>query len=1302
MTRSKAAFDRHQALVLSKASLERRPTCFLPPLCKATVTYIGYLTRACLVLSFVCSLSVQAEDSFENLFNGKDLSGWAGNNSFWSVRDGVIHGETTKENPTKGNTFLVWQGGEVGDFVFKTKVRFRGNNSGVQYRSELIDPKDFVVKGYQADLHKSPEFFGMLYAEKWRGIVAKRFQKVEVGADGNPKVVGEVGDRSQKLVDWEWNELTIIAVGDRQIHQVNGVTTMDLTDNHPEARRSGILALQLHAGPSMTCEFKDVQLQKLDAANAKSVLNSYVQSGAASKGKNAKKPSAATAFDWVAKSPTPKWIWRQDQPSSNDPLYLRHQFEFMPEGSKEAIRSARLYATCDNEATVWINGKPVGDCPDWKYPIKQLDARQFVRAGKNQIAVKAGNRGGVAAFVFKLEVETKDGTVHQVVSSPNWKLANAATGDWKTAAYDDSRWNVAAKSLGNFGKSPWGKPGVGTDQASGDTSFSADEVTVADGFKVELVYQVPKVRQGSWVSLTTGDQGRLYASDQGEAGLYRITLDESPSNATGESGVKVEKMPVKVSGAQGMTWHDGALYFNRGSSPMYRVTDSTGDGLLDHAEELFGTHGGGEHGNHAVIPTEDGDALYVAAGNHTNLPDESIIAGSRVPTWNEDLLLPREWDANGHARGRLAPGGWITRFDPKTNKHEVISMGYRNQYDIALNRAGDLFTYDADMEWDLGSPWYRPTRINHAVSGSDYGWRSGSGKWPEYYEDSLPAVLNIGPGSPTGVVGGQGAKFPAKYQDAIYALDWTFGTIYAIHLKPDGAGWKAHQEAFCYGAPLPVTDAIVGKDGALYFTVGGRGTQSALFRITYEGDDSTELVSSPIPGEEARQQRRSLEAFHGKEHADAVAKAWPHLSSNDRWLRYAARIAVESQPTEQWADKVFDESNTQARITSAVALARRGDESHRSDLVNALLEMKPSELPEPQLLGLLRAYALTFIRLGEPTAEERERVIEELDALLPNKSKDVNTELVRLLVYLESPTVIDKAIAMMTDAKPTPPAWVENVDFQRNQRYGSRVVKMLENQPPSHEINYAFMLRNLRDGWTMDNLRAYIQFINQAAKYSGGNSYGKFLANLRDEVLGHLSNAQREELSDISGEDFNPVPDFEITAPKGPGKKWTLAEASKHTGGALRQANYESGRNLFHAAQCASCHRFDGLGGDIGPDLTTVKNKFNANYLLESIIEPSKVISDQYGSKVVLLEDGRVLTGLMVENEDRIEIHPVSKAGETVKPVVVEPDEVISAKDSPISQMPTDMLNSLNAEEVRDLIAYLLSGGDPKAKVYGR
>ena len=247
------------------------------------------LALLCLVLTIPAIAS--ADDSFEQLFNGKDLSGWAGKTEFWSVKDGVIHGQTTRDNKTKGNTFLVWQGGDVGDFVFKAKVRFKGNNSGVQYRSELIDAENFVVKGYQADLHKKPEYFGMLYAERWRGIVAQRFQKVEVGADGKPKVVGEVGDQNQKLVDWEWNELTIVAVGDRQIHQVNGITTMDLTDNHPEARRKGILALQLHRGPPMTVEFKDIQLQKVAGDDATAAIKAAVESSdQAIKAKVARKP----------------------------------------------------------------------------------------------------------------------------------------------------------------------------------------------------------------------------------------------------------------------------------------------------------------------------------------------------------------------------------------------------------------------------------------------------------------------------------------------------------------------------------------------------------------------------------------------------------------------------------------------------------------------------------------------------------------------------------------------------------------------------------------------------------------------------------------------------------------------------------------------------------------------------------------------------------------------------------------------------------------------------------------------------
>ena len=113
---------------------------------------------------------------------------------------------------------------------------------------------------------------------------------------------------------------------------------------------------------------------------------------------------------------------------------------------------------------------------------------------------------------------------------------------------------------------------------------------------------------------------------------------------------------------------------------------------------------------------------------------------------------------------------------------------------MAFDQNGELFTYDSDMEWDQGSPWYMPTRINHAVDGGDFGWRSGAGRWPAYYADSLNEVVNIGPGSPTGVTFGTGAKFPAKYQRALFAADWTFGTLYAIHLTPDGATFRGEKD----------------------------------------------------------------------------------------------------------------------------------------------------------------------------------------------------------------------------------------------------------------------------------------------------------------------------------------------------------------------------------------------------------------------------------------------------------------------------------------------------------------------------
>lgn len=217
-----------------------------------------------LVATLLCSVA-QADDGFEKIFDGKTLDGWKGNDAFWSVRDGAITGQTTAENPTKGNTFLIWQSGEVGDFELRLKFRIEGGNSGIQYRS--ADKGNHVVHGYQADIDSTLNYMGILYEEGGRGILANRTQKVEVAADGSKKVTGKTAEEKEILDSIKkdgWNDYTVIAKGNHLIQKINGVTTIELIDNQTDkAKSAGILALQLHAGPPMLVQFKDIELKKL-------------------------------------------------------------------------------------------------------------------------------------------------------------------------------------------------------------------------------------------------------------------------------------------------------------------------------------------------------------------------------------------------------------------------------------------------------------------------------------------------------------------------------------------------------------------------------------------------------------------------------------------------------------------------------------------------------------------------------------------------------------------------------------------------------------------------------------------------------------------------------------------------------------------------------------------------------------------------------------------------------------------------------------------------------------------------------
>lgn len=852
--------------------------------------------------------------------------------------------------------------------------------------------------------------------------------------------------------------------------------------------------------------------------------------------------------------------------------------------------------------------------------------------------------------------------------------------------------------------------------ASGEAEGEAsrEKFRALPGFQVELLYSVPRDTQGSWVSLTFDDQGRLLVSDQGKQGLFRVSVPKIGS----DEETKVERLSLPITSAQGMLHAFGKLYLSVNGGPgsgFYVAEDSNGDDELDAVRKIRAFKGGGEHGPHAVRLAPDGKSLYVICGNHT---DPTEFDSTRIlSNWGEDLLLPRQWDARGHAAGRLAPGGWIARTDPEGEQWELISSGYRNAYDFDFSAEGELFAYDADMEWDLGSPWYRPTRLTHAVSGSEFGWRSGTGKWPSYYPDSLPAVVDIGPGSPVGVTFGTGAKFPAKYQRAAYLLDWTFGTIYAVHLQPKGSSYEGEKEEFLSRAALPLTDAEVGPDGALYFAVGGRNTQSALYRVTYVGDASTEQAG---PRDDTEQQalrkiRHKLEAMHPSLESPSpkvdVDFAWKHLGHEDRFIRYAARVALEhvmakgDRDPNQWAAELTDAdavTKTHAVIGLARAASQRWSEQPqlaqlRGQLLGALNGIEFESLQESQKVDLLRAYALVFIRTGEPTREQASDVIAKLEPHFPCDVLNVDRELARVLVYLNAPSAVQQSLALMYKEYPTEPGKAEQL-LSRNPSYGGTIAKMLANQPELQKLHYAFILRNMRYGWTLEERRQYVAWLNKERQKSGGASYQGFIDNIKKEAFENMSEAEREalqseELPVVSGED--------LPKPAGPGKAYTTDDILSLVSEGITGRDFQRGKRAFAAARCVVCHRFDGNGGATGPDLTSVVSRFSMKDLAESLIEPSKTVSDQYRAMMIETSDGKVLTGRIV-GETETELTVQTNPEDATKTATIAKDSIELQEPSPSSLMPEKLLDSLNEDEVLDLLAYLLSRGNENDLMFAK
>ena len=806
-----------------------------------------------------------------------------------------------------------------------------------------------------------------------------------------------------------------------------------------------------------------------------------------------------------------------------------------------------------------------------------------------------------------------------------------------------------------------------------DEATPASAIHIHEDFVVEQIYSVTR-EQGSWVAMCFDDKGRIYASDQGPR-LFRIT----PSAPGERAECSVEMVSDKWGFSQGMTFINGALYIvqhgdrseeNFRPDVLLRVKDTDGDDKLDSAERLieFPRVTGDaanwvEHSLHAVVPGPDGRSLYIVSGDRNGLPCQK----GRVPRhWNRD-----SWD-HGFVKEPYS-GGWVIRTDLDGKNTEYLCVGLRNSYDMAFNRRGDLFTYDSDLENDFGLPKYRPTAIRQVLSGTDGGWGGRAGEmlwsWTPKWEDIQPPLKNIGPGSPTGVCFGYGAKFPAKYQNALFACDWSYGRMFAVHLTASGATYTAEPELFLSAQGLPIADvAISPRDSALYFLIGGRGTQSGIYRVTYSGLERT----APAPDtqldqatEVTQKLRRRLEAFHGQVDPVAVAEVWSHLGHEDRAIRGAARAALEWQPVNEWKQRALDETNPRIALQALLALSRStdGDMTIQSSLLAALDRLDFRSLNLDEQCWYLRIITVSAVRHGKYPDSAASRLIEKLEPALPSTDRRINEEIVSMCAALRSKSFIAPTLDLLEQSR-----------------------------TQEEQVVYLQALTSSREStaWTPELRERLLKLAFERVPHWKGGATAR---GVRDHTLhlvtSMLPETERAKFADLISTAQKPPTVIPVTTRKFV-QKWTMDDLSTVLDeGLAKKRDLANGRKLFTATSCIVCHSFEGEGGLGGPDLTSAGRRYNSRDLLDNILNPSKTVNEQYGMLIYSMKDGKTHVGRTVNmagDTIMVTTNPNDPGGSEIR---FKTNELESTTPSKISFMPEGLLNTLSKDEVLDLLAYI-------------
>lgn len=790
-------------------------------------------------------------------------------------------------------------------------------------------------------------------------------------------------------------------------------------------------------------------------------------------------------------------------------------------------------------------------------------------------------------------------------------------------------------------------------RANGQQATLPSSISVQKGFQVELIHSATKA-EGSWISMAFDDQGRLIVAKD-SVGLLRLTLPKRP-----DQKIQVESIEKTLKHCRGLLYAHKSLYVSAtDSKAIYRLQDKDNDDQFE-TKELLKTvdyawrYG---HGTNQILLGPD-QQIYWVFGNDIAFVD-GTDPNSPYRNPKNDWLVPNSYD--GGQDNRV---GHILRSDPEGKKWSVIAGGLRNQVDAAFNEDGELFTFDADMEWDVGTPWYRPIRVNHIVSGGEYGWRWGTGKWREFYVDSLPSTLDLGLGSPTGVLFGTQTNFPLRYRKSLFLADWQNGRILSADVIPEGASYRCNYEVFVEGGPLNVCDMVVGPDKNLYFITGGRGSQTGLYKVSFHKENYVELDKSKWQASaevaqksrKLRELRRSLEVFHTRKDSNSIETIWNSLGHSDRWIRFAARVALENQPIQSWQKRALKETDLATAIPAWLAMVRTKDSIDLAEFHRLIGSFDLRKLDRSQLVDLLRLITLAHVRLDGTV--DAEPLLTKLEPLFPNQDAEVNFLLVELLVHLDSKSVIEKSLEVM----------------------GSLVSQ-------EEQLRVAHLIIRKKNGWN-DELRGeYLKWLIKAKSFRGGKFLTDELARMRKDIVAGLSAESLKGLATLT-ERFDAAESLADSLPTREFvKQWTNAELKMAIERDTAEHSSQDGKRSLLLGTCLNCHKYQSSGSNIGPDLSTVGARFDKLAILESIMEPSKNVDAKYGYTTYELISGKTVSGRQVHvtgNEIKIETSASAKELVTIKR-----SEIESSFPSKTSPMPSGLLDTMNEKEILDLIDFL-------------